>query len=154
MKTSTHNLVESILGGSPSRAYARRRVAEMALGIVEAIRHGGMPAARASEDVFTMDNRLAIRRLRLGAELVEVFQWGMQLEDVAELAPGPEALNESLDAIERIAHEVLAAPRFRRRRARGHGTRSLSPAEGGGIYRVPPAGVRRARLRSRVSLGR
>jgi len=123
MKTQTQCLVESILAGSPSRAFARRRVAEMALGIVEAIRRGRVPVPEAAEGLFTLDNYLAIRRHRLGAALVELFQWGMELEDVVEIVPGPRALDESLRSIVEIAHGVLATPaiRFKRpRRTRAH----------------------------------
>ena len=123
MKSQTNCLVDSVLAGSPNRDSARRRLAEMALGIAEAIRHGGVPVEEATKGLFTLDNYLALRRHRLGTELLEIFQWGMQLEDVAELVPGPDALDESLRSIAALAHSVLAVPaiRFRRpRRTRSH----------------------------------
>lgn len=116
MKSQTPCLVDSVRAGSASRESARRRIAEMALGIAEAIQRGGIPVEAAAADLFTLDNYLAIRRHRLGAELVEIFQWGMQLEDVTELVPTPGALDESLRSIARIAHRVLAAPAVRFKR--------------------------------------
>lgn len=92
----------------------------MALGVAAAIRAGGLTVAQAAEDLFTLDNYLSLRRNRLGRDLLEIFDWGMQLEDVRTLVPGPGALEESLRAITGIAERVLAvpAPAVKQRRVR------------------------------------
>jgi hypothetical protein len=85
----------------------------MALGIAVAIREGGLSVEEAANDLFSMDNYLALRKSRLGKELLEIFDWGMQLEDVAAIVPGPGALDESLQSIVGIARSVLAVPTVR-----------------------------------------
>jgi hypothetical protein len=85
----------------------------MALGIATAIREGKLSAEQAKNDLFTLDNYLSLRRNRLGKDLLEIFDWGMQLEDVVALVPGPGALDESLRSIVGIARSVLAAPAAR-----------------------------------------
>ena len=129
----------------------------MALGIVEAIRHGGVPVTEVAEGLFTMDNYLAVRRHRLGADLIEMIQWGMELEDVVKLVPGPESLEESLRSIAGIAHTVLAVPRFRLKKlrpARGGPRNTVPLREAGWFEAVPRKGVRRTGPRRRVPVGR
>ena len=156
MKTRPKCLVESVLDVSPSRPSARRSLAEMALGIVAAIQHR-MPVEEATRDLFTLDNYLALRRNRLGKDLLDLFEWGMQLEDVVEIVPGPDALDESLRSIVRIAHMVLVFPQFevkKPRRMRGRLRDSGQSREAGTFHFVLPKGVRRACPRHRISAGR
>jgi len=85
----------------------------MALGVATAIQAGGLTVEQATEDLFTLDNYLSLRRNRLGKDLLEVFDWGMQLEDVVALVPGPRALDESLRNIVGIARRALVVPTAR-----------------------------------------
>jgi hypothetical protein len=110
MKSKSDSLVESLVACSPDRASARRQVAEMALGIATAVQEGGLTVEQACNDLFTLDNYLSLRRNRLGKDLLEIFDWGMQLQDVLALVQRAGALDESLRSIVSIARGVLAVP--------------------------------------------
>jgi hypothetical protein len=128
MKPQRKCLVESILAGTPGREAARRLLAEMAIGIASGIEQGRLSVEEAADDLFSLDNYLALRRNRLGKDLLELFQWGMQLEDVVEVVPGPDALKESLGSIVAIAHKVLAVQPARLARRRPSRPRLRTPA--------------------------
>jgi hypothetical protein len=108
MKPQKKCLVESVLAGRLGRPAVRRVIAVMAMGIANGIEQERLSVEEATEDFFTLDNYLALRRNRLGKDLLDLFDWGMQLEDVVALVPGADALKESLGSIVDIAHKVLA----------------------------------------------
>jgi hypothetical protein len=120
MRSQTNCLVDSVLASAPTRASAQRQLAAMALGLAEAIQRDDLPVEEASKDLFTLDNYKALRRHRLAPSLVELFQWGLELEDVASLLSGSAALEESLRAIVTLARRVLASAGGGPRRLRGN----------------------------------
>jgi hypothetical protein len=65
--------------------------------------------------IFNLDSYLAVKRRKLAPELAEFFRWGMELENVADLAPG--GLGESYRRMNRLASRVMTqraqAPRRR-----------------------------------------
>jgi len=59
----------------------------------------------ARREFFNLDNYRAVKRRRLAPELAEFFQWGMELEDVADLSPG--GLGESYWRMTQLASRVM-----------------------------------------------
>lgn len=105
MSRTTPTFVQSLTTQQPSRQWVERKLALQALGVVAALEAGQIDAEKAGSDLFNLDNYDAIRRRRPSAELRELFEWGMELEDVATLTP--QGLPESFAAIRRLAGEVL-----------------------------------------------
>ena len=64
-----------------------RQMAELALGVVAALRSSSITREQARQDLFNLDNYLRAKKLRLHPNLLEAFEWAMELEDVAELTP-------------------------------------------------------------------
>ena len=70
------------------------------------LQSGDVSLPRAERDLLNLDVYQAARRRRLGRDLIEFLQWGMELEDVVDLSP--EALRESFDQMRLLARKVLA----------------------------------------------
>jgi hypothetical protein len=100
MATTTVTWIDQIAGSQASRKLIERRIAQSGLGIIRALREGKMSIKDAEDDLFNLDTYRAMRRRRLSAHLIEFMQWGMELEDVAELAPG--SLESSYGSMERL----------------------------------------------------
>jgi predicted transcriptional regulator len=77
-----------------------------------------LPVENAWDELFNLENYQELRRRRLGRGLAELFEYGMELENVAEVAPA--ALIESLDKMESLARGIIvaSAPREQRQRVR------------------------------------
>ncbi len=97
--------VHSLVANASSKKEAERRLAQMGIGMVSALRDGEMSLEQSQTDFFNLDTFQAVRKHRLNGHLVEFLQWGMELEDVAELAP--EGLEESYQGILRLARHVI-----------------------------------------------
>jgi hypothetical protein len=115
MRNNKTNLIETLASGHRQKKDLERRIAELGLGIVAAMQNGEMTIEQAEGELFNLDNLQEIRRRRLSPQLVELFDWGMQLEDVAELAPGN--LSENYRTMSRLAERVIQQS-WRKRRAR------------------------------------
>jgi hypothetical protein len=90
-------------------------------GVVAGLRDSTLAVDDAWDELFNLENYLAIRKRGLDRDLKSLFEWGMELSNVARLAP--ESLPESLDAIAKLARRVmrrtqLQAPARKRRRVR------------------------------------
>ena len=107
MKNTKSNLIASLATSQVSRLGLERRVAELALGIVSALRDGQLSIEGAWDELFNVDNYTELRRRRASKSLVEIFEYGMELENVAEIAP--QSLGQSYDRIERLARRVITA---------------------------------------------
>ena len=105
--TATRNLVRVLADGSPSQRLLERRIAQLALGVVSALRAGRMTFDDAWRELFNLDVYGEAKRRGLSATVVELLQWGMELDDVADLAP--DGLPESYGRIESLASQVLSA---------------------------------------------
>jgi hypothetical protein len=99
------NLVASLAAGCPSRRLLERRLAQIGLGIVSALSQGQMTVEQAGREFFNLRNFERIRRLRLSKAMTEFFDWGMELDDVAQLAP--EGLEESYEHMRRLAWRMM-----------------------------------------------
>ena len=106
MKSTVENVVESLLACGGTRRETERRLAELAIGVVAALRQASITPEQAYDDLFNLDAYQAIKRNRLDRNLKELFEWGMEIEDVAEIAP--QGLERTYKAIEKLAQRVLA----------------------------------------------
>lgn len=82
-----------------------RRLAEMGLGVVAALESGQITFAQARADLFNLDTYNEARRRRLGRDVTEFLEWGMELEDVAELAP--RGLAQSCRKMRALAERII-----------------------------------------------
>jgi hypothetical protein len=117
------NLVDSLAAAGRGKALLERRLAQMAVGIVDAVRAGQMSVDQASEELFNAENYRHLKRRKLSRHTLEMFEWGMELPDVVELAP--EGLDESLRRIVALAHRVMS-PTSSSRQVRASRRRSPS----------------------------
>ena len=106
MPTSSPHFVQALLESSESSRAIERRLGAYAMGIVVALRKGRVSIEQASDDLFNLDNLRLVRERHLDARLSELLEWGMELEDVADLAA--DGIAESLDAMTRLAEQVIA----------------------------------------------
>ena len=114
MKTGEAELVDSLAGASRTKRLLERRLVQLGLGVLAALQKGEMSFGDARHELFNADNYLAVKRQKLSREVVEFFQWGMELEDVADLAPG--GLGESYWRMNQIASRVMKHPTEKRQR--------------------------------------
>ena len=118
---SSENLVDLFATAGQPKRWLERKIAEMAQGVVAGLRDSTLAVDDAWDELFNLENYLAIRKRGLDRDLKSLFEWGMELSNVARLAP--ESLPESLDAIAKLARRVmrrtqLQAPARKRRRVR------------------------------------
>jgi Protein of unknown function (DUF3969) len=106
MKTKAlADLVSSLAASTASRKDLERRLAQLALGVVLALQDGTLSLVQAQSDLLNLDTYTAARRHRLNRRLLEILEWGMELEDVAELAP--QGLGESYSHMTALARQVI-----------------------------------------------
>lgn len=94
-----------LLRSPVDREKLERHLAEMLYGLAQALRDRLVSISEAEEQVFNFDTYSEAKRLRLHPKLIEAMQWGMELDEVAALAP--EGLDESYEAISRLSRAVL-----------------------------------------------
>jgi hypothetical protein len=73
-----------------------------------------LTVAQAQKDLFNLDVYEAVRRQRLDPSLVKFLEWGMELEDVLEVAP--DSLEESYREMDRLLVSFLGRSRKSPRR--------------------------------------
>ncbi len=100
------NIIEAIRNSSRDRAAAQRKLAEFGMGVLNALREGRMDIEQAERDLFNMDSCRNAKRFRLNPKFLEFLEYGMQLEDVVELAP--EAMEESFTQMQDLIASVLS----------------------------------------------
>ena len=105
MRVAAPNLVDSLAAASPSKRLLERRLVQMGLGVLAALQRSETTFDEARRDFFNLDNYQAIKRQKLSGDTSQFFEWGMELEDVADLAPG--GLGESYWRMARIASRIL-----------------------------------------------
>jgi hypothetical protein len=99
------NLVASLAIACPSKKLLERRLVQMGIGIIASLRAKEMIAAQACREFFNLDNYLEIKRRKLSKDLVELFEWGMELEDVTEISP--DGVSDSFDHMAQLASRVM-----------------------------------------------
>ena len=86
-----------------------RALAYLIGGLVQSMRASAVTIAQAEADIFRLGVYQAAKEAMVDPRLIDAIEWGMQLDDVLDLAP--EAIGDSYDAIDRLCRDVLAAPR-------------------------------------------
>ena len=104
-KTQTSSLIIALAASSAHAQVSERRIAEMSLGVISALREGAMSVEQAWDELFNMDAYQELRRRAVSAPLRELFEWGMELESVAEVSP--ETIEMSLVAMEKLAQRLI-----------------------------------------------
>lgn len=107
MSIAPDNLVFALGSAPGGKAALERRIAELALGIITALRSGELPVGAAWDELFNLNNYRAAKKKRLSSAVLEMLEWGLELENVAEIAP--RALNESCQRIEQFARQIFRA---------------------------------------------
>jgi hypothetical protein len=103
--TASVNLVHSLVANASSKKEAERLLAQMGLGIICALQKAELSLQQSQKDLFNLKNYLAMRSHRLNRHLLEFMEWGMELEDVAQLAP--EGLEDSYQRMTKLARKVI-----------------------------------------------
>ena len=106
MATTSVSWIDPVAGSRASRKLVERRIAQAGLGIIRALREATMSIKDAEVDLFNLDSYRAMRRRRLSSHLIEFMQWGMELEDVAEMAP--HSMESSFQNMERLLLHCIA----------------------------------------------
>lgn len=111
MRSST-NIVDALASVSPTKKVLERWLAEMGIGVIEALKCSALSHAQAAEDFFTLDNFQAVKRRKLSRDLLEFFSWGMELEDVVSLTPSSlaESHRQMMRLTERVLRRSVGAP--------------------------------------------
>ena len=107
MATKTVNWIDQVAGSHSPRKLVERRIAQAGLGVIRALRETTMSIEDAEQDFFNLDTYRAMRRRRLSSNLIEFMQWGMELEDVAQLAPGD--LDQSYESMENLLLRCISS---------------------------------------------
>lgn len=102
---SSKDWVRSLFAISSSKKEAERRLAQIGLGMVLGLQNAKISLAQAQEDLFNMKNYLALRNQNSNRRLLDFMEWGMELEDVVELAP--QGLPESYERVMALARQVI-----------------------------------------------
>jgi hypothetical protein len=86
MNGKQHKSLEQVLWSS-NKNDTQRHLAQMGRGILIGLRESRLTVEQAERDLFNMDVYQAARRQRLNPSLIQFLEWGMELEDVLEVAP-------------------------------------------------------------------
>ncbi len=106
MPNQSANWIDQIAASPMPKRLLERRLAQTGLGIVGALRDSTMSIEDAESDLFNPDTYHTMRRRRLSSQLIEFMEWGMELSDVAAVAPA--ALAESYLMMETLARGVIS----------------------------------------------
>ncbi len=77
----------------------------MGLGIILALQNREISLEEAHADLFNLKNYITLRKQKINRRLLEFMEWGMELEDVADLAP--HGLPESYERMTALARHVI-----------------------------------------------
>ena len=106
MSVQSITVVDALASLGSGKGEIERQLAEFGLGIVYSLEQGETSIEQAERDLFNLETYNAAKRNRLTRQLIEFLQWGMELDDVRELAP--EGLPESYGKMKRLARRVIA----------------------------------------------
>ena len=79
--------IHSLFVNSASKKEAERRLAQIGLSLVQGLQTKEISLRQSQEDLFNQKSYLALRNQHASRPLLEFMEWGMELEDVAELVP-------------------------------------------------------------------
>jgi hypothetical protein len=101
----SNNWIRSLFELSSSKKEAERRLAHMGLGVILALQNSEISLEEAQADLFNLKNYIALRKQKINRRLLELLEWGMELEDVADLAP--HGLPESYERMIALARHII-----------------------------------------------
>jgi len=115
--------IRSLFANS-SKKEAERRLAQIGLSMVQGLQTGEISLRQSQVDLFNLKSYLALRNQHSNRPLLELMEWGMELEDVAKLAP--HGLQESYERMIALAKQVVrqSLPRSTSTNHRSNGKRS------------------------------
>jgi hypothetical protein len=124
MTKTPKDWIRSLFANSSSKKEAERRLAQIGLSMVQGLQSGEISLRQSQEDLFNLKSYLALRNQHSNRPLLELMEWGMELEDVAKLAP--HGLQESYDRMIALAKQVVrqSLPRSTSTNHRSNGKRS------------------------------
>ncbi len=105
LEKSSTSLVDLLSSADQPRRWVERKLAEIAQGVIASLRNSSLSIEEAETEIFNLNNYMALRRRRMSRELKELFEWGMELEDVVQLVPS--SLPQSLDVMSELARRVI-----------------------------------------------
>ena|SRR5436190_2222927 len=97
--------IHSLFVNSASKKEAERRLAQIGLSLVQGLQTKEISLRQSQEDLFNQKSYLALRNQHASRPLLEFMEWGMELEDVAELVP--REFQESYARMIVLAKEVV-----------------------------------------------
>ena len=97
--------IHSLFVNSASKKEAERRLAQIGLSLVQGLQTKEISLRQSQEDLFNLKSYLALRNQHASRPLLEFMEWGMELEDVAKLAP--QGLQESYARMIALAKQVV-----------------------------------------------
>ncbi len=108
-RSTPANVVRLLAAAGHPKPWLERKVAELGQGVTTALRDSTLRVEDAWDELFNLDNYQAIVAARLDKDLKELFEWGMELDTVARLAP--DSLDESFNAMSQLARNVIVRSR-------------------------------------------
>ena len=105
MALGSSTIIDAFAEGGVSKIEMERRLAEYALGIAYALEASEISVEQAEDDLFKLDIYKAAKKNRLSKKLIEMLEWGMELEDVAAISS--KALTESISKIRQLARGII-----------------------------------------------
>jgi hypothetical protein len=88
MNSKSQKSLVNVLWASKEKKDIERHFAQMAMGVLSGLKGNRLSVEQAEKDMFNLDAYRAARRQRVDRRLIEFLEWGMELEDVLEVAPG------------------------------------------------------------------
>jgi hypothetical protein len=108
MNGKQHKSLEQVLWSS-NKNDTQRHLAQMGRGVLIGLWESRLTVEQAQRDLFNLDVYEAARRQRLDPSLIKFLEWGMELEDVAEIAP--DNIEESYREMDRLLVSFLVRAR-------------------------------------------
>ncbi len=122
-----------VLWASKGKKDIERHFAEMALGVLFGLKERRLSVEQAQKDMFNMDAYEAARRQRVDRRLIRFLEWGMELDDVLDVAP--ESLEESYAEMSHLLDSFFA---------HRHGRKGRTTASHPIVMKVKPVHPRQA----------
>jgi hypothetical protein len=134
--------IRSLFANSSSKKEAERRLAQIGLSMVQGLQTEEISLKQSQEDLFNLKSYLALRNQHSNRRLLEFMEWGMELGDVAELAP--QGLQESYGRMMALARQVIRES-LRRSTSVNHRTNGKRSSRTGSAESMGQRKKRRAR---------
>jgi hypothetical protein len=105
MAIATSTVVDVLAAIHGQKKDIERKLAEFGLGIVDAMEASHITPEQAERDLFNLDVYNAAKSRGLHKDFIRLLEWGMELEDVVEMAP--DDLPTSYQNIKKLARRII-----------------------------------------------